>query len=253
MARRTYQLQNAQVTIDDTEFVRFFEQAPRVTFKWVRDYVGRCFGSFRRDWLKGLAGRLRLPGGTYDPESFYGGRFGLGRSFRYRVTPTQGYVPAKPNLAQISGEMSTNSPVAYGLEVGGTYGARSGRFLAIPLRRALDTLGRKKRNYRSPKIAQAAGKFFFVFKAKRTGRLYLSEYVRKGRRGSKTESARWFPTWKLVRQVSVRPLFRLIDTWKAMEPDRFRRLLETKESIRKELSTLRTGQVAAPPPGDPDG
>ena len=237
MARRFFKLDQVTVVVDDREVDALFVRAPRVTYKWMRDFVGRCFGSFRRDWLRKNAERFRIPGGAnFDKEAFFGGPFGLARTFKYRIQPSQGSIPANPDLSKIQGEFSTDSPVAYGLEVGGSYGPRGGRFLALPLKRALDSLGRKKRNYSTPKKGQEKGKTFFVFKAKRTNRLYLAEYVKKGRVGTRNFSASWKPTWRLVSRVNVPALLRFVATWKEQEAERARRLQETKDSIRKELT-----------------
>lgn len=250
MARRFFKLDAVTVVVDDREVDQLFLQAPRVTFKWMRDFVGRAFGSFRREWMKKNAERFKIPGGAnFDRETFIGGPFGLARTFKYRIKPSQGVIPANPDLSQIEGSFATDSPVAYGLEVGGTYTSRTGRFLALPLKRALDSLGRKKRNYATPKRAQQSGKSFFVFKAKRTNRLYLAEYVKKGRAGARGFSASWKPTWRLVRSVKVPALLRFVQTWAEQEGERARRLQETKDSIRKELTPGTSPQAENPANG----
>jgi len=234
--RPRYQLQGANLVIDDSEVRAMFAQAPITTFRWMRDYVGQCMGSFRRDWIAAAKARL-------------GGKERLLRSFTYTITPGQNEYPAQGNLSAITAAFSTTSPVALGLETGGTYGPRTGkRFLSIPIPGgpALNAAGVRKSNYASPSAARASGgkstgfgtaanaKTFFVFHNKK-GKMFLAELFS---RGTGDRKRWWFElAFRLEPQVTVKPILRFIATWDAMAPDRVRRLIETKAKITGELQS----------------
>lgn len=241
--RQRYQLKGTDLVIDDSEVRVMFAQAPISTFRWMRDYVGQCMGSFRRDWIAAAKARL-------------GGKERLLRSFIYTITPGQNEYPAQGNLSAISAAFSTNSPVALGLETGGTYGPRAGsKYLSIPIPGgpAFNSAGVRKKNYASPRTARASGpganvygptpgelgsnpnaKTFFVFH-NRKGKMFLAELFA---RGAGDHKRYWFElAFRLEPQVTVKPILRFIATWDAMAPDRARRLIETKARITAEINS----------------
>jgi hypothetical protein len=223
-----------RLTVVDEQVKQLFRRLPAATFRAIRDYMGRIFGSHRREWLAKTAVRLGVEGGAkFDREGFYGGIFGRARSFKYRIEPATKQVPDFPNLALIRGSVGTTSRAALGLELGGTWRARHKRFMAIPLKRALNVLGQKKKPYQSPATAKAAGRQFFSFVAKRTGRLYLAELISKG--AGKNKRWAFKPTYRLVSEVHQKPILRFLETWRDEAPGRARRLEEAKAQILKEL------------------
>lgn len=226
---------NTGLLVDDSEVQFLFAAAPRATFKWMRDWMGRIFGSHRREWLERTAVRVGVSGGAnFDRSGFYGGLFGRARSFRYVIEPSQQAIPDHPDLSQIRASVFTDSRAALGLELGGTWRNVHGkRFLAIPLKRARNSLGKKKRPYQTPETARAAGKTFFSFRAKRTGKLYLAELIAKG--AGKNKRFAFKPTYLLVREVHQKPVLRFLQTWKELEAGRMQRLEEAKQKILQEV------------------
>lgn len=241
--RQVYQFEGVSVVVDDQEVANMFAAAPKRTFIGMRDYVGQVSGSFRRTWLEQAKANLKGPRSEQ-----------LLRTFKYRITPSQGQVPDKPDLSEISARYETTSPILLGLEKGGTYGPRAGsRYLAIPLKGgpAFNSLGVKKKEYASPKAARASGvsssfvgptpgelgsvakaKTFFTFMSKQ-GKLYLAQLFSKG---SGKNRKYWFElVWHLQKSVTVKPKLRFIATWNAMAPDRSRRLIDTKNKIMADI------------------
>lgn len=234
--RQVYQFEGVSVVVDDQEVANMFAAAPKRTFIGMRDYVGQVSGSFRRTWLEVAKAQVKGPRSD-----------ALLRTFKYKITPSQGQVPDKPDLSEISAKYETTSPILLGLEKGGTYGPKLGsRYLAIPLKGgpAFNSLGVKKKEYASPKVARASGgastafgtnakaKTFFTFKSA-AGKLFLAQLFSKGAGKNRKY---WFQlVWHLQKSITVLPRLRFLATWEAMAPDRSRRLIDTKAKIMADI------------------
>lgn len=218
--------------------VKLFETAPHKTFFHVRDTLGAIMGSHRREWLQKTDAKFHRGGIRSAPFGSKAGATAPGfqaeKTFFYLVEPRKKSVPRSqtPNLENISAESFTRSKVALGLETGGTFRARRGPFMAIPIGFALNKRGRPKAGFSSPtaleKHKRLVNKDTVVLrKPGEAPVIYLRKQLKR--------RVRLLPLWVLVRQVNRKPRLRYLATWKALDGDRTRRLARAMDRIVQEL------------------
>lgn len=200
-----------------------FTTAPSVAAYHVRDLIGRWFGSHYRAWRRGLRPWQR--------------RMADRGAYQYRTWPAPGARSqtelraalrrvATYSLDAITGRGVIRSAAVLAHELGRTVHPTRGRFLRIPVGPWARRLTKKQQRAAWPTVS--AGSF-----------------VRRGRRGlvivrpnGLTAGGRTkLQTIALLRrQVSIPPTLRVVETWRAQEPERTRRQQEAADRIVAELA-----------------
>ena len=214
-------------------------------FRHYRDALGRTFGRHRREWLNRTLARFRRGGlraGPIGQSSRPSSAAEARRRFFYEIEPQAKVLPAgadaSASLAALRGEAYSGSPVAEGLEVGGTFRARGGGWLALPIGVSLDRLGRPIPRWATPEaFRRNSPRGELIALALERGRPPKLYQVVKGRtkRAQSTAGAlsltsdrprgrglarALLPAYQLVRQVRRKPLLRFYATWDELQQDR---------------------------------
>lgn len=227
----------ARIDINNPEVGALFGRAPAVMFWHVLDTVGAIMGSHRREFLartevKFKGGGMRV-GNLSSRATLSSGpatSWDVRRSFIYEVTPVSKEVPkdTKPDLAQIAAASATTSPAALGLEKGGTFGPREGRYEALPIGITLDSLGRVKGKWTSPTRFQAGKTKKEIVALRKKGvtgkQPNLVLYWRKKTGRGKGRKEVLLPAFLLVPRVTRKQRLKYLETWRNLEADRGARL-----------------------------
>jgi len=251
------------VTIGTGRLLSLFDRTPRLAFRHIRDAVGGMFGSHRREWLQRTQVEFSARGGmraerlnSRQPPAAAG--FNSARTFFYKVQPQAKRVApgVEPRLQDITAETYTQSRVALGLEVGGTFRAKGSRFLAIPIGVTLDSLGRPKSRWATPGSYRKAsannelvslklrGKYPVLYQVKgggsrraasQQGAFSLLSDRPQGRRS--TGRRILLPAYQLVPAVTRRAILRYVATWEDLEQDRARRLTQAADNILADIDS----------------
>jgi hypothetical protein len=228
-------------------------------FKHYRDAVGRVFGRHRREWLARTLARFRSRGIRVGPIGS-GAQPATGaeaqRRFFYRVDPAAKELPAGADagaaLKALGGEAYSGSPVAEGLEKGGTFRARGGAWMAIPIGVTLDKLGRPIPRWATPQAfaRSSPGKQLVALRLGE-GPPKLYQVVSGRTKKAKTVSGALtlvgdrpqgrglaralLPAYQLVRSITRRPLLRFYATWDELQTDRDSVFAQAQDRLVKEL------------------
>lgn len=227
-------------------------------FKHYRDAIGRAFGRHRREWLQRTLAKFRTGGMRVGPIGQSSAPANAGeakRRFFYRVTPAEKVLPpgadARAALEALGGESYSGSPVAAGLEFGGTHRARGEQFLAIPIGVTLDKLGRPKARWATPSAfaRTSPGKELLALRLDGSLKLYqvvsgrtkaaqqtpgAVSRVQDRPRGRGLARA-LLPAYQLVRSVRRKPLLRFYATWDELQADRDQVFREAHDRLMQEL------------------
>lgn len=230
-----------QTKIDDTPWQKLFGRAPRVVYKHLRDALGGMYGEHRREWLAKKQVQFErggLQAATVGSRaSAAAGTFDARRTFTYDVHPEQREVAegTKVDLNQLSAEAGTSSPVALGLERGGSFTANNGKQIPIPIGITLDSRGRVKSRWTTPKrfIEASAKQKELVPIRMRSGKEALFWKKPLGR--GKNKRFALLPAYQLVDRVNRKPRLHYYDTWDALQASRDRRLSRANGNAVKEI------------------
>lgn len=223
------------------ELEALFTRAPSVAAYYVRDLIGRWFGSHHRTWRKGLKPwqkRLQARG-----------------AYLYRVLPTvsraQG-TTAKAfaagmlgqSLEAIVGRGVIRSAVVYLHETGGTVRPTRGQYLAVPVGRfrKLPAPVRRQLNLESPADWNQANPGNPLFPLTRRGAPVL---VRKTGKQTARGKDQLETVFLLKRSVTVPASLGVLRTWNAQEFDRAVRQKQATDAIVAALAGMTKGVTSA--------
>ena len=174
----------------------------------------------------------------------------IGSSFIWIVTPKS--EAQVKEISQISGELSSDSFAAHGLEVGGTVKGKHGQQLAIPitgedaLHRATNTKanGRVKTRWKTVGMAISQKSWQFKLVDKGSYRVLLTR-KRMTKKAQKDSSSRkigakerrpWCPVFRLLSSVRLTPgRLKFFSTWERLQRkslERFTEELDAKLATR---------------------
>lgn len=238
----------ARIDINNPRVGDLFAKAPAVMFFHVRDTVGAIMGSHRREFLartevkfKGGGMRVGNITGRASLSSGPATSWDVRRSFIYEVSPVDKVPPpgVTPDLAQIAAASATTSPAALGLEKGGTFPPREGRYQALPIGITLDSLGRVKGKWTSPtRFLQGKQKKELVAVRKLAGpgrQPNLVLYWKKKTGRGKGRKEVLLPAFLLVPRVTRKQRLKYLETWKNLEANRGERLRAMLDRAAKEM------------------
>jgi len=227
-----------QLSIRGELVARAVEQAPRVAYKWLRDFLGASFGKHRKVWLQQKAvkfgrGKNKQHGIIVPQVNAGGDRAPKHNEVLYIVRPAARTMPtpaaARSAVRQLEASASTGNEVLGIHETGGILRAKGGGWMAIPVRTKV------KGGQATPERWRAAHpkKTLRMVPSKRADELLLYEWSPRqdvvGRRGQLR--------FVLVRQVKMLPKLRYYATWDALRSDRDAKWAQTAAHLEEDLAS----------------
>jgi hypothetical protein len=218
------------------ELEALFTRAPRVATYWIRDMIGRWFGSHYRSWRRGLNAWQR--------------RMADRGAYQYSVSPAPGArsqaelraeIARRHNLSLdgVVGRGVIRSDVVLAHELGLTILPRGGKSMAVPVgkfarltaaqRRAQGLSSPDQHNQRFP------GNQLFVLARRRRG-ARVAALVRKTGAKTSTGKDRLETVFVLARRVRIPATLGVVRTWDAGATARAQRQQQAADSIVRELA-----------------
>lgn len=232
---------NLRVTIRVEEVRRVLEQAPKVGYFWLRDYLFRSFQQHRVKWLQSKGTRFGRGGAGSNAIHVPQVNASMGplapNQVRYRVQPVARRMPtpaaAAAGLNELVGAAETGNLILPVHEFGRDI--RSNRDMYIPVRTRPGNFGEWRRRYPNKTL------LFLPSKKGGGNRLVYELQTKRGRGRPAKNDPRARTTQRLklrfviTRHVDMKPTLRLYDSWDGMRIDRDRLWSQAATKMERDL------------------